>query len=415
MSGRAGDNAGTAAAACHTRAMADPTRRRMLHIAAGALGWTTAGSARSAPARIHPASPADAAKDDALDEALHRLHAQEPASTMGLSTHAPMVAEVLCALGHADRVSGWLDRYRGPILQLPAATSRIDPANWRAALGPDVRASSWERANARWGDWLALFTAELAGAPWRDVLDTWAGRLAPGMSGGATHGVIRTSHAVRGLARRETPERRAELARGLAYWASSYEEIQSRGPRVELDKVPLYFDATGHPPSGRNIVEALRHVGELDFPPPPDAAAGTAPGAAPTTAIDVAADLSRLTATFARLYLRHGTHHDAIAFVHSVTGPCALRRMAPFLAPATARAALPYAWQAATAIYAAFGRRGDPAHTADPKLSRAELIARALDNGNEHAIKFTETLLCEHDLHAEPAYLAAAEDAVARL
>lgn len=367
----------------------------MLQTVAGAVGWAASGSARSAPA------------DDALDEALHRIHACEPACTQGLSTHAPMVVEVLCALGHGDRAGPWLDRYRGPILELPAASARIDaadPRNWRAALGPDVTQSSWERANRRWRDWVDLFTAELAGAAWRDVLDRWAQRLAPGMSGGATHGVIRTSHAVRGLARRDTPERRAELARGLAYWASSYEEIKPRGPRVDLDKVPLYWEATGHGPAGRNIVEGLRHVGELAaFPAPPDAQA------------DAAADLSRLTARFAQVYLRHGTSHNTIAFIHAVTGPCSLRRMAPHLAPATVRAALPYAWQAATAIYAAYARRGDPARRPDPKLSRGELVARALDNGNEHAIKFTETLLSEYELHADAAYLAAAEDAVGRI
>lgn len=369
----------------------------MLQTVAGALGWAACGSASAAPSN-----------QDALDEALHRLHAREPASTAGLSTHAPMVAEVLCELGQGDRVSGWLDRYRGPTLQLPVASARIDPAQWRSALGPDVKASSWERANARWGDWVALFVAALASAPWRDVLDTWAARLAPGMSGGATHGVIRTSHAVRALGRRDTPERRAELARGLAYWASSYEEVRGRGPRVDrdkvLDQVPLYWDATGHAPTGRNIVEGLRHVGELaTFPAPPEASA------------DVAAELSLLTARFAQVYLRHGTRHDTIAFVHAVTGPCSLRRMAPYLTPATVRAAMPHAWHAAMAIYAAYARRGDPQRRPDSRLSRAELVARAIDSGDEHAIKLTETLLAEHDLRADAVYLAAAEDVVARL
>ena len=87
---------------------------------------------------------------------------------------------------------------------------------------------SWEQSNARWGDWKEFFTAELAENRWQDILDVWVGRLAPGMSGAATHGVIRTAHAVRAIARRETQERRSELARGLAYWASSYEELPGR-------------------------------------------------------------------------------------------------------------------------------------------------------------------------------------------
>jgi hypothetical protein len=372
--------------------MSDPTRRTMLQTVAGALGWAAYGGASAAPAN-----------DGALDEAYQRLHAREPAGTLGLSTHAPMVAEVLCALGYAERVSGWLDRYRGSMLQLPPASARIDPKHWRAALGPDVNASSWERANVRWRDWVELFTAELASAPWRDVLDTWAARLAPGMSGGATHGVIRASHAVRAIARRDTAPRRAELARGLAYWASSYEEIPGRGPRVGLERVPLYREAKGRAATGRNIVEVLRHVGELEtFPAPPQASD------------DAAAELSRLTAQFARVYLRHGTH-DTIAFLHAVTGPCSLRRMAPYLKPATVRAALPHAWHAATALYAMYARRDDAPRAPDTKLSRAELVGRAIDNGDEHAIKFTETLLAEHELHPDPAYLAAAADVVGRL
>jgi hypothetical protein len=80
--------------------------------------------------------------------------------------------------------------------------------------------------------------------------------------------VIRTSHAARAMSRRETPERRAELALGLAYWASSYEEVAGRGPSVaSLDKLPLYWEATGHRPVGGSITDGLRHVKELDaFP-----------------------------------------------------------------------------------------------------------------------------------------------------
>jgi len=38
-----------------------------------------------------------------------------------------------------------------------------------------------------------------------------------------------------------------------------------------------------------------------------------------------------------------------------------------------------------------------------------------VDNGDDHAIKFTEALLAENEIRSDPAYLAAAEDAVERL
>src|SRR5271163_1297478 len=58
--------------------------------------------------------------------------------------------------------------------------------------------------------------------PWAELLDTWAARLAPGLMAAATHGVIRTGHAVRALALEDNTSRRRELADGLAYWAAEY-------------------------------------------------------------------------------------------------------------------------------------------------------------------------------------------------
>jgi hypothetical protein len=355
------------------------------------------------------------AGDRALDEAYRVLQKQEPQCKSGLSTHAPMVAEALCTLGHCERAVSWIAESRGPILQLPAPSVRIERDSWQAALGPRIGAPSWESTNARWGDWKEFFTSELAEARWQEVLDLWVGRLAPGMSGAATHGVIRTAHAVRALARRETAERRGELARGLAYWASSYEELPQRrrtAPHIEtfaqaLAEVPLYWEAFGKTPDGRNIVEALRHVRELDsFAEVLHLLAEPA---------DLAAAISALTATFARVYRRHGTKHDTIAFVHAVTGPCSLRRIAPHVKPRTARAALPYAWQTAAAIYSAYARAGDQRREEESKLTPEELAERAIKNGDAHAIKFTEVMMAEHKLNPDPIYLAAAEDAIKRL
>lgn len=362
--------------------------------------------------------PAALPADEALDEALRLLQDAEPESRQGLSSHAPMVAEVLCTVGQGERAVAWVQAYRGPLLRLPGTRSKIGREDWRAALGARAGASSWEAALERWADWRDLFRAELDEAPWREVLDLWAGRLAPGLCGAATHGVIRTAHAARGLSRRETPFRRAELARGLAYWASAYQELPARsgtGPTVAvyaqaLDRVPLYWDVHHRVPPG-NIVSGLREAGDL-------------PGFADArdlvkTPADVSAALSDLTRTAARAYLQHGTQGRTvatIAFVHAVTGPVALRRIAPHVRPETARAALPYAWQAVAGIYSAYARRENPPpREPEPTSTRAELVARAVQNGDEHAIKFTEALLTEHEIRPDPAYLSAAEDVVTRL
>jgi hypothetical protein len=101
--------------------------------------------------------------------------------------------------------------------------------------------------------------------------------------------------------------------------------------------------------------------------------------------------------------------------VHAVTGPAALRKIAPHVRPETACAVLPYAWQAAAGIYAAYARRDNPRWDGEARQVPAELAERALANGDEHAIKFAEALLAEHALRPDPAYLAAAADAVERL
>jgi hypothetical protein len=382
--------------------------------AAAALG----GLATLASAAEEKAAAPLVPNDEALDEALRLLHGREPESRHGLSTHAPMVAEALCALGHSEKAVSWVAGYRGPDLRLPPPSRPIDREHWRSALGVRTGAASWEESVPRYGDWREFFAAELDEAPWREVLDTWSGRLAPGLCAAATHGVIRTAHAVRALARRESKVRRAELARGLAYWASAYEELGKHptGPAdasrlaPALARLPLYTQAHGGVPSG-NIVAGLRAARGL--PGFVQATSGDA------GASDLPAALSGLTAAFARVYLQHGTTGPrvaTIAFVHAVTGPAALRKIAPHVRPETARAALPYAWQAAAGIYAAYARRDAPRRdTGETSSSPVELAQRAIANGDEHAIKFTEALLAEHALRPDPAYLAAAADAVERL
>src|SRR5207244_7083546 len=86
---------------------------------------------------------------------------------------------------------------------------------WRDALGRRDRFAAWSR----------FFAEALRESAWREVLDLWAGRLAPGVSAAATHGAIRVGHAVRGLAADESPQRLAELADALASWAASYQEL----------------------------------------------------------------------------------------------------------------------------------------------------------------------------------------------
>ena len=149
------------------------------------------------------------APDDVLDEALARLGGFGPEFGGGLSNHGPMVVEALVRLGRPDAVAGWVDALRRP----SRGSRRADRPSARARRHGDGRGLG------------AAVRRRARRAPWDEVVRTWVPRLAPGLMAAATHGWLRTAHAVRAPACRETPERLAELARGLAYWAARYQDV----------------------------------------------------------------------------------------------------------------------------------------------------------------------------------------------
>ena len=131
---------------------------------------------------------------------------------------------------------------------------------------------------------------------------------------------------------------------------------------------------------------------------------------------DASAFVSDLTETFANVYLANA--HDTlstIVFIHSVTGPSAIRLIAPHVSEETAASAMRYGWQAAAALYAGFGETTAAPVVEETETNVDDLIDSAIATGDEHAIKFTEACLREHALNPAPVYLAAARDAIARL
>lgn len=315
----------------------------------------------------------------------------------GLSNHGPMAAEALAAMGRGDEVEGWVARYRKRLDARPANVRPVAGEAWPEALGDLARVSDWED----------FFTGQVDSHPWREVLEAWVPRLAPGMMAGATHGLIRTAHAVRSLAANETSrERKAELVAGLAYWAARYQVLPGRlGPadsRLASEALSSLPIMPGHlrNPRPANIMTS---VAELDsFPPFGVAIDLAAPGD------DLSAWISDLTTTMAHLYLQNA-RPASIPYVHTVTAPSALRMIAPHVSVATATTAARYAWQACAAIHS---RSHSPHEIEMPEElpAKEELIDRAVFSGDEHAIKFTEACLREYALNPDPAFLAGALD-----
>jgi Questin oxidase-like len=336
-----------------------------------------------------------------LDEALERLAPFDVNLVNGNANHAPMVIEALCALGRPDAALPWVERYRPRLLPRALARRRIEVDEWQAALG---------RRDA-FPDWSGLFSEELEASPWREVLDRWGSRLAPGLSGAATHGIIRTGHAVRALAQRENPVRLRELADALASWAATYNELpgapavaaRRMSPRAAVRSLPII-------PAERrrsgNITAALDGLSDLpEFAP----AIGL---------IDIEGDLDALVAEFgeifARIYLANVTTTlTLIAFIHGVTSLHAIGNILPQVSDATGRRLTRYGWQAGCGLYACFGNGTVIADAVQDGAEDTErLIDQAVMNGDEHAIKFTEACLRFNERRLSPAFGAAVRHAL---
>lgn len=342
---------------------------------------------------------------DVLDEALASISSAAPDLRNGLTNHAPMAVEAMCAMGRGDAVLSWLDAYRKSMDAWPSAGRRVSPEKWRDALGQPGRVA----------DWREFFQNELQEAPWRDVLDRWTARLCPGISASATHGVIRVGHAVRSLEVAETAARYSELASSLAYWASTYQSLPS--------------DLSANP-SAAPVSEAIKRVEVVPLQDRVYAGSITSsllaldnfPPFAPVIGLadlrgSVMSVVSDLAEVFARVYLANA--HDpltAIVFIHSVTSVAALRKMAPHITEETARKAMRFAWQAGCGLYATFGSFPSPVgQIAESAESSETLIDMAIAGGDEHGIKFTEACLSEAALRPSVVYTAAVRHALATL
>ncbi len=320
-------------------------------------------------------------RQDALNDALERLHDVGFTMEPGFSEHGPMVAEAISTLGHDADVARWVEAYKAKRRHLPvpphqAPIDGTDEAQWRGALG----------LPARIADWLEFFHRQLDDAPWQAVLRSWVPLLLPGYAGGLTHGLLRTAHAVRSFPSDGKPTvlQREELARGLAYWAAAYRSSpeQCELPATLLDLAPIAADA-------RSVA-------------------------------DVAAALSRHTAIFARMLLTHAELGPIalIQLIHTVTAPTALRNLLPYAAPEFAASAYGPVLRTSAAIFRQVVRSPastEPAPVAEPTRDRDDLARDAVEHGDEHVIKLTEACLREDGIRPDPVYRAAAEAVLRRL
>jgi hypothetical protein len=305
---------------------------------------------------------------DAMGEALDRLRGVGYEHGGKLVNHAPMAAEALATMGYADVVPTWVDhnlkirRYHERP-QPRWALSAADEADWRPALGDFARVA----------DWSAMFERELTERPWTDVLQTWWPRLLPGMSGVMTHGVIRTAHAVRSMARADGDNgpQRAELAQGLGYWAARY---SVHVPPAESDQ-----DGDG-----------------------------------------AMAAFDELVAVSSGHYVRTPQGHP-VPLIHAITGPAAVRLVCQYLPtdqhwPSYRAARANSEWM--RSYYGSSSvPDGSDADEIAPLDATAEaaLIADAVELGDEHAIKLAEVAVRHNALAPDHRYAVASHAATRQL
>jgi hypothetical protein len=335
----------------------------------------------------------------AMLAALDRLQDAGPEFDGFLSNHGPMAADAMIRLGGEHEVERWVDRYRRRLG--PAVPSRggVNDTTWREHLG------RYERI----GDWIGYFRRRAATSAWIDLFVEWWPRLLPGAAAGATHGLIRTAHAVRNLASSEVSEPLLvdELASGLAYWAARYQRLPgtpSLSGRQNLDEAIAELPRLDRAvrPTGPGISGRLLAL--FDLHALPTALDGWGPSTLDASALD------DLIAAGARVV---ASRSDApIAYCHAVTAPAAVRMILAHLPVEMHRAAVAACWQVVASIVAAFAAEPEPAGdgTGDtPVPAPGELAPLALAHGDDHVLKLTEACLRQFASTGDPTLLVAAD------
>lgn len=342
---------------------------------------------------------------DALYDAYERFHGTGPEfggdehGNNGLTNHGPMAVETLVRRGFEGDVPRWVDRYVDRLVELPGAQQAITEDNWHEALGDGRRV----------GDWVAHFTRSVTEQPWTEVLALWWPRLLPGIAAGATHGVIRVGHAVRTLtdAGGGLPAQ-YELAHGLAFWAARCRTIPgATDPSGVLDPAQALAQVPHLPEQNGLIVHRLGRLAELPGWPQAQAALR-----APADDQDVVTLLQHMVDAAVLRYLSHG-HGSPVLLVHTATAPNAVLHTLPVLPRPLWAPSLAAVWSAGAAIVSAYEPtyaipRDELPTAPDATDPVSDTLWRAVEHGDEHVIKFTDTAAESFERTGNPDALAAA-------
>lgn len=323
------------------------------------------------------------AVNDVLDQTYERLHATGPEFEGWLSNHGPMAADALIRLGRADEVDHWVDEYARRLDEEPRPRWAIHEAEWREPLGDPVRLA----------DWCALFGQQVHREPWQGLLARWWPRLLPGAIASATHGLIRTGHAVRAPGEHETTQRLDELAQALGYWAARWQPLPGQQPPDGAADISAALD--GVPTVGASGGARTRLAELAQLPAWTPAVTRLRPVTQPAA---VPAALDALVDAAVTLYERWA-HGSPVMLVHATTAPRAAALVLPALPTRMWLATYNTAWAVSAAISAAY-RPSTPAPPPSDieraAISAEDLTDLAVTTRDEHVIKFVEVAQESH-------------------
>lgn len=331
-----------------------------------------------------------------LDETYLRLRTTGPEFDGWLSNHGPMAADALIRLGHGSDVERWVDQYLQRLEDAPTSRWEIRQDEWLDALGDPSRLA----------DWIALFDRQLEEQPWQAVLIRWWPRLIDGAVASATHGLIRTGHAVRALITQPTPARVGELAQALGYWAARHQRLPGH-PRPSGNADPdMALQAV---PAIQTAGDINARLGDLSHTPSwPGTVARLHPITSPAEIPDALDAIVDAAVTRYRFW----GHGNPIMLVHAATAPRAASLVLPALPLSLWIPTFEAAWAASVAITAVYRPVGQPPSTsgADERHSTEQVTEHAVATGDEHAIKFAEVAQDSH-LRGNPNALASSDRA----
>ena len=310
-----------------------------------------------------------------------------------LANHLPMLLVILARLGASDRRLGeYFETYRDAnrLRAPPPPVAAIGRADWADHLGD----------RAREADFRAFFAGELRRLGVRDLQRAYLPTLSPGVCASALHALMRLAYA-------HLDDDPDEVARALAYWATTFLPLApsagaastTADPAEVLTRLSTRRELLEVRPECDLLWYAMREVGRH-------------PSFAPVVdwlAID-ATTLPRCAAAALSLFAATGDFEATGDFcaLHALTGAHWLRMLPGDVADRATL--LRYFWQGVASVYPKMGMPPVASAEAMAALREADcpdwpdIAAAAVASDDEHDPSLVFSAMQEEAEYGDPAY-----------